>query len=704
MTTADLLRPAFSRYGEPLLRQVAARLARPRGQWPLDDLIDKCAEAIDNPPVLDRRLGELAEPGRRLLAMMGRSRQMDWALGNAIELLLALGHEDGVKGVIDLLESGLLLPDLSTVSGKINDFAVWMTTTEAAGLRVSTLPAIASRLGQVEFGLPDLADDAELEPVPPGAAALEADGLEWPLRLGALWQRLAESPLRRTQGGGLFKRDVDRVEGDALLNIAPADAIAPLPDIGFFLLELAEEAGVVAAGDGELKAGALPPEWEAGLAEAVEHLLPALFRLRSWNPLDGWKGGEPIPGNPYPSAFLLALLLLAKQPPDAWLRPATVQDWLRDHHPYWRNESLRPSQKRPWAEAFLLGVCWPLKLVQAAKDTGGGLHVRLSAHGRWLLAGAEKPAPPAVFPKTLTVQPNLEIIAFRQGLTPSLVGRLTRMASWKSLGAACALALEPETVYRALEAGESFETLSGALDKHGTRAVPQAVLDSLRTWSAKRDRITVYPAAALLEFATARELEQALARGVPGTRIGETLLVVANEDQIDFKHFKLAGNRDYAGTPERCVSVEDDGVTLAVDLAKSDLMLETELPRFADLLDRVPVAGKRLYRLTPASMARARQSGWTLPLLENWFQQRTGVAATAAARLLLTAAAQPAPRLERHLVLRTETPEMADGLEQWPATRALVALRLGPTALAVREEDRAALEEQLAALGVAGAE
>ena len=30
--------------------------------------------------------------------------------------------------------------------------------------------------------------------------------------------------------------------------------------------------------------------------------------------------------------------------------------------------------------------------------------------GRWLLAGGEKPAPPPVFPKTLTVQPNLEIL------------------------------------------------------------------------------------------------------------------------------------------------------------------------------------------------------------------------------------------------------------------------------------------------------
>ena len=73
-------------------------------------------------------------------------------------------------------------------------------------------------------------------------------------------------------------------------------------------------------------------------------------------------------------------------------------------------------------------------------------------------------------------QPNLEVIAYRQGLTTSLILKLTRFATWKSLGAACTLQLEPETVYRALEAGQTFETIRLTLEQHGTRAVPPAVL------------------------------------------------------------------------------------------------------------------------------------------------------------------------------------------------------------------------------------
>jgi hypothetical protein len=177
------------------------------------------------------------------------------------------------------------------------------------------------------------------------------------------------------------------------------------------------------------------------------------------------------------------------------------------------------------------------------------------------------------------------------------------------------------------------------------------------------------------------------------------VVVVPSEDQIDFKHFRLTGTRDYARPPDLCVQVEEDGVTLIVDLSRSDLMLETEMPRFADP-DGLPHGGKRTYRLTPTSMARAREAGWTLPLLEAWFLQRTGDAVPAAARLLLVASQVPAPRLERHLVLHADSPETADGLQQWPGTAELIADRLGPTALAVREEDRETLEAKLAELGV----
>jgi hypothetical protein len=373
---------------------------------------------------------------------------------------------------------------------------------------------------------------------------------------------------------------------------------------------------------------------------------------------------------------------------------------LGQHHPYWATEEARPSQRRPWVATFLLGLLQPLRLVQARKGEDGTWLVRPSPYGRWLVGRGEAPPPPPGFPQTLLVQPNLEILAYRQGLTPALIAKLAHFAAWKGLGAACTLQLQPETVYRALEAGMTFETILQALEQHGSRAIPGPVIDSLRTWAQKRDRITIYPSAVLLEFASPEELNEALARGVPALRLTDRLALVPHEEAIDYKHFRLTGTRDYSLPPEKCVTVEPDGVTLTIDVARSDLLLETELPRFAVPLERSAVTGKRQYRLTPASLASARENGMGVTALEAWFHQRVGTPLSPAAQLLLTVSQAGSLPLRSHLVLHLPTEEMADGLVQWPETRALVEERLGPRAIVVGEENASRLQEVLRQLGV----
>jgi hypothetical protein len=91
----------------------------------------------------------------------------------------------------------------------------------------------------------------------------------------------------------------------------------------------------------------------------------------------------------------------------------------------------------------------------------------------------------------------------------------------------------------------------------------------------------------------------------------------------------------------------------------------------------------------------------TLSTLETWFNQRAGQPVSPAARILLTGAQLPPPVLRRHLALHVELSEMADGLMQWPGTRALILERLGPTTLSVAEENLAALTAKLGELGMA---
>ena len=693
---ADRLQQTLQAYDEPLVRGLATKLFKPRNQWPLDELIERSLATIGNAPVIDRRLQELEPAERRVLALIGHSRQPRWGLGNLIELVMALGHADGLTPILHLFESGLLYPWLPEGLTRLKSFDQWLGQA-GAGTYVFAPPQITARALALhdDLGLPDLTTHHS-----PSTAHLEGDGLDWLMRLSVLWQRVSAGPLRRTQTGGFFKRDLERLTLDPLLNEAPIDSLADVPDRAMLAAALAEAVGMVQETEGELRAANVPTNWDQGLNLALVDLWSALPHVSTWDALNGWREEEPGRGNPFPSAYLLALLLVARLPDGAWVDPTDVETWIAENHPYWKTESLRPSRQRSWVPAFLLGVAYQLRMLQAVKGPEGEWLVRLSPLGRWLLGRGEAPPAPPLFPQTLMVQPNLEIIAYRQGLTPALVGRLSLFANWKSLGAACLLQLEPESVYRALQSGETFDSILQLLNRHGMKPVPSAVVDSLKTWAGKRERIAVFPSATLFEFASADDLAEALARGLPGTRVSDRLAVVSSENGVDFRHFRLTGTRDYGLPPEKCVEVEADGVTLNIDLARSDLLVETEMQRFAVLLEGGVREGRRQYRITPASMAAARDSGQGVRSLEEWFAQRTGAPLPAAARLLLIGGQLPAAELRRQLVLHVPTAEVADGLLQWPGTRGLIQSRLGPTTLVIDEADLSGLRTRLAELGV----
>jgi hypothetical protein len=704
MPTADAavwsteLQSTLQRYDESLLRQVATRLFKPRNQWPVAELIERSLASIDNPAVIDRRLQELEPAQRQILALIAHSRQPCWHLGNLIEMAMALGHNDGLPPILGLFESGLLYPCLPEGLTRLKKFEQWLGQAGTTGLRVFADPRVTSRALGEDLGLPDLSVNPQSAIRNPQSQ--EADGLEWPLRLAVLWQQVLANPLRRTQQGGFFKRDLERLTEDPLISAAPADSLNDLPDFGLLTAALAEVENILTEKKGELQASALPDSWSEGLLPTLASLWATLPHLQSWNAL---KGGVSTAitgnGNPYPSAYLLLLMLLARLPEESWASPAALEEWLLTHHPHWVGESVRPSQRQSWVRSFLLGLAFQLRLVQAQKNGEDEWLVRLSSVGRWLIGVDEAPDIP-VYPQTLVIQPNLEIIAYRQGLTPGLIVQLSRIADWKSLGAACMLQLGPDSIYRGLQSGLSFDQIVQTLERHSSRGVPPAVVNSLRTWASKRERISVYPSATLFEFASGDDLAEALSRGLPATKLSDRMAVVASESSIDFRHFRLSGTRDYALPPEKCVELDPDGVTLSIDLARSDLLVETELRRFAEPLEAASNNGRRPYRLTSASLASGRDTGFGLRALEDWFPQRTGQPLSPAARLLAAAGQLAGASLQRQLVLHVETPEVADGLLQWPLTRSLIAQRLGPTTLAIAEEHVLLLRERLTELGM----
>jgi hypothetical protein len=702
----DRLRHVLGNYAEELLRRVAGKLIKPRSRWPVEELIERCLGVLDNPAVLDRRVQELEPGSRKILALIRHSEQPRWRVGNLVELATTLG-ETGLATVTALLEAGLLFPDRGEAGGarqipKLKSFDTWLEQGRPESLWAFTHPAVCRRVLDVDLGLPSCPGAVTLEAT---AATQEADGLEWPLRLATLWQQVRASSLRRTQQGDFFKRDLDRLRADPVLNAAPSDNLVDIPDPAMLAVALAIGEELITDREGELTAGPLPEPWKDGLPAALASLWAALPQLASWNAEQGWHP-EGNGGNPFPSAYLLCMLLLAHLPENSWAQPEAVAGWVAENHPFWKPAASKPRTDKILAPVrdglvrFLLGLAYQWRMLQAAHGPEGTWVVRLSPTGRWLLGTADTPPPSPAYAQTFLVQPNLEILAYRQGLKPEMIFRLGSIAAWKTLGAACTLQLGPEHVYRALEAGETFESILQLLESHGMKATPAPVVEALKTWSNKRERIRVFPAAALFEFASADDLQEALARGLPGVRLNDRLAVVADESSIDYRHFRLAGTRDYCLPPERCVAIEEDGVTLTVDPARSDLLLDPELRRFAEPLSAPNQNGKPQYQLTPASLKSCLERGLSVKDLENWFFQRSGQELPAAARLLLTASESPPLSLRRRLILTTADAGMADGLQQWPGTRSFIIERLGPTTVVVEEDGLEAMRERLAALGI----
>lgn len=723
----DPLRRSLSGCSAGLIRQMAERFLRPRAKLTPDELAERLLTGFANPVLVDRRCKELSPPARGLLALIDMSRQPAWRVRELVELLSGLQPATDLAPLLELCSVGMLLPEAPPPTGN-----KWSSVDEivvrSAGLSTRLLAPESVTARAAVTGRPTLDESAWI--VADDLTAREADGFEWLIRLGVLWQQISATPVRLTTQGQFFKKDWDRLR-EGLLADAPSGSAA-IPDLGPALVDLGLAVGLLQRDEAEIQAGTWPAWANGGLAASLAELWAGSCRLFSWNAWDGWHGHDTAP-TPALSMQVLVLALLLEMPPEAWTTLPELTRWLVDHHAFFRvldpappdavNDAdqgdhdgpddgaprrhlalVTPARGQAHSKfelglaAFLAGWAYELRLTQLATAANGTLHVRLTPLGRAILSRSTPP-PEAEHPRTLLVQPNLEVIAYRQGLSPGLVADLSRFATWISLGPACTLRIEPASVYRGMETGCPQDRIETLLERHGTKETPAPVLQALRTWAGKRERLSLYQDAALLEFTSEADLESALARGLPGQRLADRLLLVASEADLDLQHFRILANRDYRQPPGVCVTIGSDGVTLMVDRAKADLLLDAEIERLADSAPEATTASARVFRLTPTSLARAAAQGWPERLLEEWFQRRCGTPMPATVRLLSNGGNHPPLQVGTLVVVQTPSETIADALWQWPPTRQLLLMRLGPTALAVRGEAKAELLRVLEDLG-----
>lgn len=543
----------------------------------------------------------------------------------------------------------------------------------------------------------------------------EADGLEFILRLASLWQRLGDGPLRQTQQGTLYKRDRERLEEDPGLAGPLADALAPLPDLLPLLLGLARRVGLVALAPGGERLDPAPADYWAEHGVHLPHMLAsAWLGLSSWDEARGAQESESAASWSLAMLRPVVLLWLGAMPPGHWVALEDLVEHLRGTSPGWSRllvASLGPAaEPEPLLASLLLGPAYQLGLVRAAEEGGSGRRVaQLTELGRYVLGVGPHPQPRPDFPQFLFVQPNFQVIAYRQGLSPGVIGQLARFARWTNIGAALELELTAASVYRGLEGGLTAEAMLERLERHSARALPPSVIEAVRTWSARRDRVTFHASATLVEFISPEALEEALgdwpnhASGPP-IRVAPRVLLVEDDRSIPFARFRLAASRDYRRPAEACVQVEADGLTLTLDPNLSDLLIDAELARFTEERDTSPRDEmRRRFVVSRSSLSRALDDGITPSVLARWFERRVGGPISPAMRLLLHASQPKAAALvaSRPIVLTAPSADLLDGLWQHPDTRPYLDERLGPTSAVVMPGALEGLRRVLGRLGLA---
>ena len=176
--------------------------------------------------------------------------------------------------------------------------------------------------------------------------------------------------------------------------------------------------------------------------------------------------------------------------------------------------------------------------------------------------------------------------------------------------------------------------------------------------------------------------------------------MTADGSEPGLNQLRLIGNRDYEARPQQCIRVDEDGVTLNVDIAAADLLLDAEIVRFSTPLPSEPLASRR-YRLTAELLRRAAELQ-PVSDIDAWFVDRTGQQLSPAGHFLLIGPQAPPPIAPRLLAVRFPSAQLADGAMQWPESRKYISERLGPTIVAVAEENLDSLRRVLSEVGIGG--
>lgn len=298
------------------------------------------------------------------------------------------------------------------------------------------------------------------------------------------------------------------------------------------------------------------------------------------------------------------------------------------------------------------------------------------------------------------IQPNMDVIAYLDRMTPATIGFLGKVAERKpSDGGVAIYRLTRETVYAGFEGGLSLPVVIDELERGAGQPLPATVRRSLEDWSAKRERISLYTQAEVLEYAEPHLRDAALKQQPKlGLALGDRFILVAQSPPRG----ALTGATviDYLKPPVRCLEVAEDG-RIALNPGAADFLIRGELTRWATPSKSDP----NEWRLCGESVTRAAQGGWTADQILAGLEARSQkslsplvvVAVRAWARKRQTRAVTA---LEESLVLQFAEESAAAAVAGSELFRPLLGPRLGPRTFLVDARQQKALAALLEQFGL----
>ncbi len=341
-----------------------------------------------------------------------------------------------------------------------------------------------------------------------------------------------------------------------------------------------------------------------------------------------------------------------------------------------------------WAANAIMVTLVTLGLVERGQTAGGKIRpcFRLTELGRVVFGAPEIAAvqkePEARF---LTVQPNLDIVAYLEAADARQICTLNRFAAAapRATGPVQTFALRRESLYAALESGMTFDEVRGFLAEHGKTELPANVNRMLSEWAVRRESLVLRTKVALaLGPAETQTRSRALNDNV--------FLLPSMTVKIAAKEFAGWTILDHEDKPERTWTSDELG-SLSTNSGHSISQI-----RLASIADRTATG----WQITQKSVARARASGMTADQILEWL----GGHLTAGVPALLEVAVRnwtgrQGVKLSQAPLLRIVQPQAKEALLHSATFRPLLAGHIPPEWFLIREDHLSEVRDLLEKLG-----